>query len=326
MVGSKGHLDLFLTVGLQNGVVLSTRVDPVSGALSSSTPTSKFLGSRPVKVSRVTIDGSKSTLLLSSRPWITHSTSNGSHVTSPLSYPPLDHSVNFSSSEIPHGIVGTVGSSLRILLVEEVGEAFAQSNKVPLRYTPRGGCLISGKIALVESDHNEVSEEVRKGGDFTDTDTYTDTYTGTEGGGAEKAKAKAKAKGEGGGMEGDSDSDADEDASASADADADADTSRKILVRGPIPPSEGRWGSCVRLIDPSAGLSTCDIVELSGDEAAVSVCAVQFHSRSTEEVLLAVGTTEGLTMHPMRSKVSFFSFRHVSQEPRRLPRAAASRY
>merc|ERR1719491_2498988 len=46
------------------------------------------------------------------------------------------------------------------------------------------------------------------------------------------------------------------------------DHTRQIPIRGPIPSEPGRWGSCVRLVDPGNACSTLDCVEMNRNEAA----------------------------------------------------------
>ena len=46
-------------------------------------------------------------------------------------------SAGFASEQCPEGFVAVVKSSLRILMLERLGETFNQTS-VPLRYTPRG--------------------------------------------------------------------------------------------------------------------------------------------------------------------------------------------
>jgi splicing factor 3B subunit 3 len=164
--------DVILTIGLDDGSSVRTGVDPVTGNISTS-PTGRFLGARPVSVSRISIDSSAATLLLSSRPWISRpDPKSGKHVMAPLSYAPLDHGCSFSSEAIKEGIVATSGKTLRILSVESEGaclgtedEAF-NSNQIDLRYTPRQMCLLAAGgqeeskklvLAVVESDYNDYS-------------------------------------------------------------------------------------------------------------------------------------------------------------------------
>ena len=270
---SSGKDDTYLTIGLDDGSAIRALVDPTSGAVGG--PTKRFLGARPVGTVRATVNNQACTLLLSSRPWISKSDATGKYATLPLSYIPLDHACQFRSEAIPEAIVATAGTTLRILSVEKANEAFNQS-KVDLRYTPRQMCLISGKLIICEADHNDVGEEEKRSLGFDPTGmTKTD--------------------------DNDEDMDMDEGDNEADDEDmSEEKMARKTPIRGPMPLNGGRWGSCVRVIDPSS-TSSLDIVELGKDEAALCCCSVQFHSRGGE-ALLAVGTVTGLSLHPLKHK------------------------
>lgn len=45
-------------------------------------------------------------------------------------------------------------------------------------------------------------------------------------------------------------------------------------------------------------LCSCSVLELDENEAAISLCLVQFSSMPEDELLLAVGTVQGLTFYP----------------------------
>ena len=56
--GSAGQTtSLYLNVGLQNGVLLRTVLDPVTGDLADTR--TRYLGSRPVKLFRIRMQGSE---------------------------------------------------------------------------------------------------------------------------------------------------------------------------------------------------------------------------------------------------------------------------
>lgn len=284
--------DVVLTIGLDDGSSVRTGVDPVTGSISTS-PTGRFLGARPVSVSRISIDSSAATLLLSSRPWISRpDPKSGKHVMAPLSYAPLDHGCSFSSDVIKEGIVATSGTTLRILSVESEGsclgtedEAF-NSNKVDLRYTPRQMCLLAAGghegtkklvLAIVECDYNEYSLGRKSAIGFDPS-----------------GRSEVKNDDDVDGMDIESDEEEKE------EEDEDEKKVRATPIRGPVPDKPGQWGSCIRLLDPSNGCSTLDCIELEEENEAAFCCAsVRFHSRGGE-ALLAVGTVTGMTMHPMK--------------------------
>jgi len=314
-----GSDDLILTVGLDDGSSVRTGVDPITGSISTS-PTGRFLGARPVSVSRITIDSSPATLLLSSRPWISRpDPKSGKHVMAPLSYAPLDHGCSFTSEMIKEGIVATSGTTLRILAVEAEGacigtadEAF-NSNKVDLRYTPRQTCLLECGggglpqdarkllLVLVESDYNDYGMEEKQSMGFDPT------------GAGQKKKSEKKSGDDGDGMDIDSDEE-DENKKKEDDEDDEDDEEEKeqksTLIRGPVPSSPGHWASCVRLLDPSDGCSTLDCVEMGRNEAAFCCASVRFHSRKGE-ALLAIGTVTGMTLHPLKYSASHIALYRV---------------
>ena len=303
-----GMEDIILTIGLDDGSSVRTRVDSITGNISNS-PTGRFLGARPVSVSRISIDSSAATLLLSSRPWISRpDPKSGKHVMAPLSYAPLDHGCSFTSEAIREGIVATAGTTLRILSVEAEGaglgsedEAF-NSNRVDLRYTPRQMCLLAAGggstqpqqtqerklvLVVVESDCNDHGHQEKINMGFDPSGAAKKTSKDTEDDGA---------------MDTDSDED-EKEKDESDDEDEDEKEAKATPIRGPYPAVPGTWGSCIRLVDPSDNCSTLDCVELGLNEAALCCASVRFHSRGGE-ALLAVGSVTGMTMHPLRQAAS----------------------
>lgn len=61
-------LQLYLYAGLQNGMIVRTSIDPITGKLTDSRP--KYLGGKPVKLVKLTVLGKPAVLALSSRPWL----------------------------------------------------------------------------------------------------------------------------------------------------------------------------------------------------------------------------------------------------------------
>eukprot|EP00854_Cymbomonas_tetramitiformis_P004112 gene4112-5087_t len=144
---------LFLNIGLDNGVLLRTEVDRVTGQLSDTRM--RMLGAKPPKLFPVTVRGRQAMLALSSRPWIGYSDA-GRFIIAPLSYDQLDYASSFASDQCPEGIVGIADSKLRIVTIERLGEVFNQSS-CKLRYTPRKFCVHAEgdtqRIVVVQSDH-----------------------------------------------------------------------------------------------------------------------------------------------------------------------------
>ncbi|KAI0244001.1 pre-mRNA-splicing factor rse1 [Massospora cicadina] len=146
---------LFLHIGLSNGVMLRTVMDHVTGVLSDTR--TRFLGSRPVKLHGVNIQGAPAVLALSSRPWITYTRQTRTR-TMPLSYEPLEYASSFSTEQWPDGIVAITGDCLKLLSVEKLDSTFNQAT-VPLKYTPRRLAVHpeSNHFVIIESENNTFS-------------------------------------------------------------------------------------------------------------------------------------------------------------------------
>jgi splicing factor 3B subunit 3 len=301
-----GNDDLTLVIGLDDGSSLRASIDPITGAVGAS-PTRRFLGARPVAVSRISLGSHAATLLLSSRPWISRrDTASGKHVMTPLSYVPLDHGCSFSSETINEGVVATAGKTLRILSLEFSGvgggedESF-NTNKAGLRYTPRQMTLMAGSSAVEADKRNVILVVVES--DYNDFGLEEKNAMGFDSTGGDKSSAKEGSKTEDDAMDMEEDSD-DEGAKKEQgeheddDEDADEREARKTPIRGPVPATEGHWGSCIRLLDPLNSCATLDCVEMGRNEAALCCASVRFHSKGGEQ-LLVVGTVSGMKMHPL---------------------------
>jgi splicing factor 3B subunit 3 len=314
-----GSDDLTLLIGLDDGSSLRASVDPITGSIGAS-PSRRFLGARPVSVSRITLDAQPAALLLSSRPWISRrDATSGKHVMAPLSFAPLDQCCSFRSEAVREGVIATAGKTLRILSVDVTGmgggddEAF-NTNKVELRYTPRQMTLINTSfstgnaenprigLVVIESDCNEYGWNEKKAMGFDPT--------------GEAGTGKSSQKEDDDAMDMDEGSD-DEGAAKEKKEDAeDGDVeeeekeSRKTPIRGPVPILAGSWGSCMRLLDPTNNCATLDCVEFNKNEAALCCTSVRFHSKGGEP-LLAVGTVTGMTMHPLKVETSHIALYRI---------------
>ena len=301
--------ELDLVVGLDDGSSLRATVDNVTGAIGTGAA-ARFLGTRPVEVSTISLSSDVATLLLSSRPWIgRHDATSGKYIMSPLSYVPLDHGCLFRSEMIREGIVATAGNTLRILSIDSAAiesgedEAF-NSQRIKLRYTPRQMTLLSttpdassqssnGKvvIAVAESDHNEYGFEAKEA-------------MGIDA----QGKRKVEKKDQGDAMDMDEDSDNEGGDAKKEDEDEEDDEEgleeKKTAIRGPIPSGKGNWGSCVRILDPANQCATLDCVEMGRNEAALCCASVRFHSKGRES-FLAIGVVAGMTLHPLKQSSSY---------------------
>lgn len=256
---------MYLSIGLVNGVLCRVAVDATAGNLSDSRQ--RYLGPRSVKLFRVQVRGSRGVLALSSRPWLLYNYQDR-YFQAPMSYETLEHAANFSSELCAEGIVAIAGNTLRIVTVDNLGAMFNQT-VYPLRYTPRRMCRIpdSNLIVIVETDHNEYNE-------------------------SEQAARVSSVQSGAHTVVPDSDTCGDE-----------ADTDLTIPIRGPLPPCEGKWASCLRVMEPGTG-NILECLELSDNEAAFSVSICKFSHREGESFVV-VGTAKDLTLHPRRSTACF---------------------
>lgn len=155
-----GSGTLYLNIGLQNGVLLRTVLDSVTGDLADTR--TRYLGSRPVKLFRIKMQGGEAVLAMSSRSWMSYYFQNRFHLT-PLSYETLEYAAGFSSEQCPEGVVAISTNTLRILAVEKLGAVFNQMS-FPLEYTPKKFVIQpdTGKLVIIETDHNAYTEDVKR--------------------------------------------------------------------------------------------------------------------------------------------------------------------
>lgn len=127
------------------------------GPASLTSLRGSFLGSRPVKLARVPVQGSPAILALSSRPWLNYAY-RGILQFTPLIFDALDYAWSFSAELCPEGLIGIVGNSLRIFTFPRLGQK-VQQTVIDLSYTPRQ-LLTSPHSRLlytVEADHRTFS-------------------------------------------------------------------------------------------------------------------------------------------------------------------------
>ncbi|GBE80630.1 CPSF A subunit region-domain-containing protein [Sparassis latifolia] len=146
----------FVNIGLQNGVLLRTVLDPVNGQLTDTR--TRFLGTRPIRLVRVVIHNNPGILALSSRSWLNYTYQNLMHFT-PLIFDNLDYAWSFSAELCPEGLIGISGSVLRIFQIPKLGTKLKQ-DAIPLSYTPRKFIShpTNGLFYLIEGDHRVMGE------------------------------------------------------------------------------------------------------------------------------------------------------------------------
>ena len=109
---TSGGSTLYLHIGLYSGVYLRTVLDEVTGDLSDTR--TRFLGLKPAKLLKVSVQGQSAVLALSSRPWLGYcDTQTNGFMLTPLDYVGLEWGWNFSSEQCLEGMVGIQGQNLR---------------------------------------------------------------------------------------------------------------------------------------------------------------------------------------------------------------------
>lgn len=256
---------LHLNIGLSNGVLLRTALDPVSGDLADTR--TRYLGSRPVKLFRIKVKGSEAVLAMSSRTWLSYYYQNRFHLT-PLSYESLEFASGFSSEQCPEGVVAISTNTLRILALEKLGAVFNQIT-FPLEYTPRRFVIHndSGRLIIAETDHNAYTEETK---------TQRKEQMGDE---------MREAAGE------------DEQDLANEMAEAFINEVLPENVFSAPKAGSGMWASQIRIMEPNHG-HTISKIKLAQNEAIVSMCLTKFYSAMDGHYYLAVGIARDLHLNP----------------------------
>uniref|UniRef100_A0AAR2K1C0 Splicing factor 3B subunit 3 n=1 Tax=Pygocentrus nattereri TaxID=42514 RepID=A0AAR2K1C0_PYGNA len=264
-LGEKGTIGfLYLNIGLQNGVLLRTVLDPVTGDLSDTR--TRYLGSRPVKLFRVRMQGQEAVLAMSSRSWLSYSYQSRFHLT-PLSYETLEYASGFASEQCPEGIVAISTNTLRILALEKLGAVFNQV-AFPMQYTPRKFVIHpeTNNLVLIETDHNAYTEATK----------------------AQRKQQMAEEMVEAAGE--------DERELAAEMAAAFLNENLPEAIFGAPKAGSGQWASLVRLINPIQG-NTLDLVQLEQNEAAFSVAVCRF-ANGGEDWYVLVGVARDMILNP----------------------------
>ncbi|KAJ6476021.1 CPSF A subunit region-domain-containing protein [Mycena vitilis] len=154
---NKTQPTMFVNIGLQNGVLLRTVLDPINGQLTDTR--TRFLGTRPIRLIRVQIQRNPAILALSSRSWLNYTHQNLMHFT-PLIFENFDYAWSFSAELSPEGLIGITGSTLRIFQIPKLGTKLKQDS-MPLSYTPRKFIThpTNHYFYMIEGDHRVMGPE-----------------------------------------------------------------------------------------------------------------------------------------------------------------------
>jgi splicing factor 3B subunit 3 len=256
---------LFLNIGLQNGALLRTVLDPTTGELLDTR--TRYLGSRPVKLFKITIQGAEAVLALSSRSWLSYMYQGRFHLT-PLSYETLEYASGFASEQCPEGIVAISVNTLRILALEKLGAVFNQEIR-PLKYTPRKFAINAdaGLVYLIETDHLSFTDQTKQ----------------------QRKQQMAQQMIQ--------DADTDEKRLAIEMANAFIQTKLPEQTFGAPKAAPGMWSSCIRVME-AVSKDYKMLIELDQNEAAFSIAMVKFASRPANQSFLVVGIAKDLKLNP----------------------------
>ena len=280
----KSCMRLYLNVGLQNGVLLRTVLDQVTGDLSDTR--TRYLGTRPVKLFRIKMQGCEALLAMSSRSWLCYYHQNRFHLT-PLSYETLEHASGFSSEQCPEGIVAISSNTLRILALEKLGAVFNQQS-FQLEYTPRKFIIHpeSGNVILMETDHNAYTEKTKQARK------------------QQMAEEMIEVAGE------------DEQEQAAEMAAAFIQENLPENIFGAPKPGPGQWASVIRILNPLSG-ETLHKIALAQNEAAYSIALCRFTGHGDVPFIL-VGVAKDLQLNPRACNGGTVHTYRLLDEGRRL--------
>lgn len=154
---NKTQPTMFVNIGLQNGVLLRTVLDPTNGQLTDTR--TRFLGTRPIRLIRVQIQQNAAILALSSRSWLNYTHQNLMHFT-PLIFENFDYAWGFSAELSPEGLIGITGSTLRIFQIPKLGTKL-KADSIPLSYTPRKFITHPHNeyFYIIEADHRTLGDD-----------------------------------------------------------------------------------------------------------------------------------------------------------------------
>ena len=155
-----GTSSLSLGISLNNGVLLRSEVDAVTGQLADTR--TRFLGSRPAKLFEIKVADAPALLALSSRSWLGH-VETGNFKLSPISYQSLTYAAAFASDQcVDGGIVAVGGSTLHVIALERLDNPLNQT-PVKVRYTPRRVAVLedTGLVVVSESEKGCQSVDMR---------------------------------------------------------------------------------------------------------------------------------------------------------------------
>ena len=150
--------NLYLYIGLSNGVLIKTSVDTVTGMQTDMQ--TKYLGTLPVKLYQINNQGEKAILACSSKPYLCYKYM-GKYYSEMINLDTIEYATPLNSEVCPEGIITIKGEALQIFSINNLNDKFS-SVEVPLRYTPRKMMITKEKnIIVIEADQHSYSNYER---------------------------------------------------------------------------------------------------------------------------------------------------------------------
>lgn len=172
------HDNVYLHMGLSNGIYARVSIDSISGKLSDTRL--KYLGTRPVLLRSISLPGLalSAVLLISSRPWIGYFGVLGEFKLTPLLGTNITSGASLYSEDIgTESVVGISDGNMSIFTVGSEESGFNASNElntelVKLRYSPRKQVkhTNSDTVFVIEAEYGTVSPY--RSGEEVDSDLY----------------------------------------------------------------------------------------------------------------------------------------------------------
>ncbi|ORY16460.1 CPSF A subunit region-domain-containing protein [Clohesyomyces aquaticus] len=298
---SPAGYSLYAHVGLHSGIYVRALVDEFSGTLSGFRR--RFLGPAPVKFARVSVGGEPAILALTTRPWLayTHPVNNTLALT-PLNYMSIEAAWSFESASFK-GIICVRGEDLRIVTLDDVDLSQNLSyEQISLQYTPRKlvGNHEQQVYYVIESDNNTLDAATR------------DQLKREQ---DEKVKEEVKSEEE---SEDKPMKTAEEEDLTNGELENDEETNGELLpVDFGLPKVEGRWASCIQVVDPVTEKAVIHTIELRNNQCAVSAALIAFESKDND-LFFAVGVAQDLKFTPYSFSKAFIQLYKVSPDGRKL--------
>eukprot|EP01061_Rhynchopus_euleeides_P021061 TRINITY_DN3424_c0_g3_i1.p1 TRINITY_DN3424_c0_g3~~TRINITY_DN3424_c0_g3_i1.p1 ORF type:complete len:1222 (+),score=530.56 TRINITY_DN3424_c0_g3_i1:133-3798(+) len=152
-----GDTPLSMFIGCQNGIVVRSTMDPISGEIADARP--RFCGTLPCRLVVTAAGGRNAVMVLSSRTWLAYYQQER-YSMAPLSTPPFTHAASMSVDACPEALVSLTNKDLTVYALEDVGGTFNQQ-AFDLKATPRGMARhpFLPHLIIVEADHRSYTDE-----------------------------------------------------------------------------------------------------------------------------------------------------------------------